>query len=320
MSLPNELILLAGGLCSGLLSGLLGAGGGVFLVPMLVALNYEPIQALGTSCLAASLTTISASMQNARMGYFSLKRVLYIGIPAVIATQISVRTVSQVPPYILLTIYGTLSLILVYFIDLRRRLVARAERAERAKRAMASNEDSVAYEGSESAYIDKRTAAYTNKSAVYTIEEPVIQVEESVPPPRGALPQWLTSATSGRLITGILAGTFAGFAGGGAGSLLVPLQMLLINEAIKVSIQTSIGVNAITSTSAWMSHASRGNVLFLDGFLIGIGGFAGAQFGTRFLPKLPDKVVSFTFITTVATLSSYILWRAWLSYKTLHGL
>jgi uncharacterized membrane protein YfcA len=105
--------------------------------------------------------------------------------------------------------------------------------------------------------------------------------------------------------------------GGGAGSVLVPMQMLILGESIKVAIQTSIGVNIITSTSSWINHATRGNVLFLEGFLLAIGGFVGAQIGTRFLPKLPDRIVKVAFNTMIVLLSAYILWKAWRNYNGL---
>lgn len=262
----NELALIIGGVVSGTLAGLLGAGGGFLCFPLLLALNYPPILALGTSTLAVSVIAISGSIQNSRMGYFNPKRVIYIGIPALITTPISAYAVSQVKPYLLLITFGVLLLLLIYLVQLRKRLI-------------------VSTTGS---------IAYTQKK----------------------LPYW-QSFTTKRVITGSLAGLFAGMVGGGSGSLLVPLQMLLLNESIKVAIQTSVGVNIITSTSAWVSHASRGNVLFTEGLLLGIGGVLGAQIGTRFLPKLPEKVVSQAFNGLIILLSIYIFWKAWRSYQGL---
>jgi uncharacterized membrane protein YfcA len=56
--MENELIfLIIGGLISGLLAGLLGIGGGTVLVPILVTLNYTPVQSVATSSLAI-ITTV----------------------------------------------------------------------------------------------------------------------------------------------------------------------------------------------------------------------------------------------------------------------
>ncbi|MEC4985190.1 MAG: sulfite exporter TauE/SafE family protein [Oscillatoria sp. PMC 1068.18] len=115
--------------------------------------------------------------------------------------------------------------------------------------------------------------------------------------------------------TGALAGLLAGLFGVGGGVILVPLQMLLLGEKIKVAIQTSLGVVVITSISAATGHAYQGNVLVWVGILLGLGGLVGAQFSTRFLPKIPDQIVSLLFRMLLVILAIYFFWRAWNSYQ-----
>lgn len=117
-----------------------------------------------------------------------------------------------------------------------------------------------------------------------------------------------------RIITGGAAGILAGLFGVGGGVIMVPLQMLLLQEQIKVAIQTSLGVIIITAVSACVGHALQGNVLFLPGMLLGAGGLLGAQISTRVLPKLSDSLVSLIFRLFLATLSIYIFWQAWNNY------
>lgn len=119
-----------------------------------------------------------------------------------------------------------------------------------------------------------------------------------------------------RLFTGGAAGFLAGFFGVGGGVIMVPLQILLLGETIKAAIQTSLGVIVITAVSACVGHAWRGNVLLLEGLLLGIGGLIGAQISTRFLPKLRDTTVTIAFRTLLGLLSIYVFVQAWVSY---HG-
>ena len=77
------LILAGGGIFSGILSGLLGIGGGFIIVSLLVALGYPPIQAVATSSLVIVLSSSTGSFYNWRNGYLDLKRVVYIAIPAI---------------------------------------------------------------------------------------------------------------------------------------------------------------------------------------------------------------------------------------------
>lgn len=122
--------------------------------------------------------------------------------------------------------------------------------------------------------------------------------------------------TIARLGTGGAAGILAGLFGVGGGVIMVPLQILLLGENIKTAIQTSLGVIVITAISACIGHTLAGNVLPLEGLLLGIGGLLGAQVSTRFLPKLPDAIVSLIFRGFLGMLSLYIFWQAWQSYSS----
>lgn len=108
-----------------------------------------------------------------------------------------------------------------------------------------------------------------------------------------------------RTMTGSLAGLVAGLVGVGGGAIMVPLQMLLLGETIKVAIQTSLGVVVLTAVSATIGHTINGHVLFSQGIILGIGGLFGAQLGTRYLPKLPDPVISNLFRLTLLLTAIY---------------
>lgn len=96
---------------------------------------------------------------------------------------------------------------------------------------------------------------------------------------------------------------------------MVPLQIILLGETIKAAIQTSLGVIVMTSLAALVGHTVAGNVLVVEGVILGTGGFCGAQLSTRILPKLPDRTVSLLFRGFLAILAIYIFWRAWLEYS-----
>ncbi len=113
-----------------------------------------------------------------------------------------------------------------------------------------------------------------------------------------------------KIFTGSSAGVLAGLFGVGGGVIMVPLQILLLGEPIKVAIQTSLGVIVLTAISACVGHALNGNVLFIPGYLLGTVGLIGAQFSTRMLPKLQDELVSFAFTSMLLLLSVYIFWQA----------
>lgn len=256
MSSVNKGVLAIAGLFSGLLAGLLGIGGGAVLVPILILFGYSPVQAVATSSLAIVITSLSGSLQNWRMGYLDVKRVVALGFPALITAQIGVYLAESIRAYLLLFSLGIFLIINVFLGVWRDRIITRG----------------------------------------------------------GTLEKVNIHPTIARLGTGGIAGILAGLFGIGGGVIMVPLQMLLLGEPIKVAIQTSLGVIVITAISACLGHALAGNVLFLVGIILGIGGLVGAQISTRYLPKLPDRIVSFCFYFLISILSIYTFWEAWRSY------
>ncbi|MBD2744544.1 sulfite exporter TauE/SafE family protein [Coleofasciculus sp. FACHB-1120] len=277
MTTTSLLIFAIAGLFAGILAGFLGIGGGTVLVPLLVALKYTPVQAVGTSSLAILITAISGSAQNWRMGLFSFKRVIAIGFPAVVTAQIGAYLATQFRPYLLLTAFGLLLLLNIYLVELRKQLTIKKKQ-----------EEELQIQGSHESTIPRNSNIFFNPNFA-------------------------------RIATGSAAGILAGLFGVGGGVIMVPLQILLLGETIKVAIQTSLGVIVITAISATIGHAFRGNVLLVEGLLLGCGGFLGAQISTRFLPKLPDEVVSLAFRTLLGILSIYVFWQAWQNYNNFNN-
>lgn len=253
MIATNMLLLAIGGLTSGILAGFLGIGGGIVLVPLLITVGYTPLQAVATSSLAIVVTSISGSFHNWRMGYFDLKRVIYLAIPAIATAPIGVYIGNRIPSYILLTVFGILLIVNIFLVEWRKKLSQRKDD------------------------LDQKQF------------NPMIS----------------------RISTGSLAGILAGLLGVGGGIILVPLQMLLLKESIKTAIQTSLGAIVAIATCASVVHGASGNILLLQGFILGTGGVVGAQISTRCLPKLSDSTIRKFFRLFLAVLSVYMFWKAW---------
>ncbi|MCJ2543888.1 sulfite exporter TauE/SafE family protein [Thermostichus vulcanus] len=302
----NGLALGVGGLLAGILAGFLGIGGGTILVPLQVSLGIPPIQAVATSNLSIVMTSIAGSVQNWRMGLLDLKRVILLGIPALITAQVGAMIASRIPGYLLLAAFGVLLLVNTYLVELRKKVASQAQLLEKQVAAENSAENSASpIEG------------------LGLGEGP-----QGIPLPsaREPMPAWLA-----RTLTGGTAGLLAGLFGIGGGVIMVPMQILLLQETIKVAIQTSLGAIVITAIAATTSHAGlsdliwnglgwgdgtlRQNVLWIPGLILGTGGLIGVQISTRTLPKLPDKTVSLLFRGFLAILSLYIFWQAWQDYQ-----
>jgi uncharacterized membrane protein YfcA len=285
MTVSELLILGAAGLFAGILAGFLGIGGGTVIVPLLVALNYAPVQAVATSGLSIVITAISGSIQNWRMGYLSLSQVAGIGFPAVITAQIGAYLAGIFPPYLLLLTFGLLLWLNIYLIEVRKSLTAK-EKAEAEQGELGGQ-------------------AGQGKNPQLPITNYQLPKNSNI----------LFHPTFAKIATGSAAGLLAGLFGVGGGVIMVPLQILLLGESIKTAIQTSLGVIVITAISATVGHAARGNVLWVVGLILGGGGLLGVQVSTRFLPRLPDRIVSLAFRSLLAVLSIYVFWQAWQKFS-----
>ncbi|MCF3570423.1 sulfite exporter TauE/SafE family protein [Planktothrix agardhii 1806] len=151
--------------------------------------------------------------------------------------------------------------------------------------------------------VRKQITANKKQLEEQQISESTINSEDNIP----------FNPVFARILTGSSAGILAGLFGVGGGIIMVPLQILLLGETIKVAIQTSLGVIMITAISACIGHAMQGNVLWIPGIVLGLGGLLGAQISTRFLPKLSDQTVTLMFRIFLIIISVYIFKQAWLS-------
>lgn len=224
------LTLSLGGLFAGCLAGLSGIGGGLLLVPLMVAMGITPIQAVGTSTFAKFMISASGSWQNWCMGSLDFQRVATLGVPSLLSAQLGAYVATRLPSYLLLSTFGGLLLANICLIKFRKQ-INQPKQSE--------------------------TSQQQNQLLLF-----------------------------GRAITGTAAGLLAGLFGVGGGFILVPVQILLFRETTQVAVQTSLGVVFLSSMSACVGHTVSGNVLLIQGLVLGITGALGAQLGTRLLQKL----------------------------------
>lgn len=118
----DSLTLGIGGLIIGCLAGILGIGGGVLLVPMMVALGFTAIESVATSSFVMLLISVSGSLQNWRMGKLSFQKIIVLGLPSLLTAQLGVYLLGYIPSYVLMVACGVLLLANILLIKLRKNL------------------------------------------------------------------------------------------------------------------------------------------------------------------------------------------------------
>jgi uncharacterized membrane protein YfcA len=108
VSIPGLLVL---GLVIGVASGLFGIGGGVIIVPILVALfGAGDLLAKGTSLLAIIPGAVTGTVQNARAGLVDVIDGTIVGVTAAIATFGGVALASALSPQLATILFAILLL------------------------------------------------------------------------------------------------------------------------------------------------------------------------------------------------------------------
>jgi uncharacterized protein len=120
---PIEAVVLLGiGLLAGVLSGLIGVGGGVVIVPgMELALGAGDLLAKGTSLLTMVPTSVSGTVANLRRGVVDIRVGLTVGITAAVCSPIGAFIAGVVDPQVGTWMFAGF-LVVVALIVLRRGL------------------------------------------------------------------------------------------------------------------------------------------------------------------------------------------------------
>lgn len=252
-------LLLVLGTFTGTLSGLLGIGGGLLMVPALTMFGVPLVQATATSLVGVFLSSVSGSLRNLKMKELNWRVSIVLAAFGIFTAQGGAWLGDRIPDHWLSLSFAGLLLLTIYLMNLRQSLKSR--------------------------------------HAINT-ELPTESKLASTP--------IRYAPTAG---IGLLVGLLSGLFGVGGGLVMVPLQMLLLNEPIKSAVRTSLGAIVAIAVSALAQHAWNGNVLWIPGLCLGVGGIVGAQIGTRLLPKFPDRTVSLMFRYTLIILAVYMVVR-----------
>jgi len=122
--------LVATGLATGILSGLLGVGGGIIVVPALIlGFGASDLVAKGTSLLMMIPTAISGTVGNIRRNNVDLPAAALVGVAACTTTALGAWIASLLDPFAANLLFA------VFIVFIAAQMAVRTVRAQRARRA-----------------------------------------------------------------------------------------------------------------------------------------------------------------------------------------
>ncbi len=260
------IIAVIAGLVIGLLSGLLGVGGGSIMVPVFVlGFGMSAVTATGTSLFAVIPTALTGAITHLQGKTANLKVGLSMGLGGACAAPAGVWLAQNSPEWLVMV---AVSVVIAYsaFTTLRKAL-----RQPEAPNAAKGAEGLEGAENAESARIAKGSEGV-----------------EAIPPFTGKV---FVKA----LFIGLGAGLAGGFVGLGGGFLMIPLMLSVLNFPMVIASGTSlIGVVCISTPGA-ITQMTYGSVDILTGLLVACGSIPGSIVGARLSKRFSDRTLRFMF-------------------------
>ncbi len=250
-------VFIAVGLVVGILSGMLGVGGGTILVPLFkLGFGLPPLFATATSMFTIIPTSISGFITHLRNRTCVPRFGLAAGIGGALTSPLGVQLAAASPDWAIMV---AAALVIAYSAVT---MVSKGVKLWRANAAASSKEDAPANPPSQ--------------SATYSV-------------PSGAKPVLLAGAI------GLVAGVLSGYVGVGGGFLMVPLFMQLLGMPMKLTSGTSLIGVMLLAIPGTVMQAMLGNVQWVLGICVSVGAIPGAMIGSRLMQRIPEMVLRFLF-------------------------
>lgn len=278
----------------GVLSGMLGIGGGTVLVPIF-KLGYamDAIASTATSLFTIIPTSISGMITHIRNKTCIPALGVAAGIGGAITSPVGVWLASISPEW---TIMVAAALVIAYSASTMFQKAIKGLKQDRAKKAA----DVVGATDASGACGASGSVVATNAAHVADIADVTDAGDVAVVADVADAGVDLNILKTRRniilcAIIGLIAGVMSGYVGVGGGFIMVPLFMQLLNLPIRLTSGTSLIAILILATSGTVLQAIYGNIDWVAGIFIAVGSIPGAYLGSRLITRIPETVLRFIF-------------------------
>lgn len=269
----------------GVLSGLLGIGGGTVMVPLFrLAFGMEPIAATATSLFTIVPTSISGMWKHAK-NKTSLPRVgIVCGLTGACLSPVGVWAANVSPGW---AIMGAAAVVVMYssFTMLKKALAApkggAAKGSRKACEKKATTSDAAAV-GAAGATGDAAAGGSSAAGAqAAPLEAPAIKLT----------PKYVAKVA----LIGVVAGFMSGYVGVGGGFIMVPLFVSMLGIPMRLASGTSLTAVCILAIPGVIEQAVLGNIDYMVGVAMMVGSIPGAIVGANLVKRVPERALRFAF-------------------------
>lgn len=272
------------GVAIGILSGMLGIGGGTVMVPLFrLAFGLDPLAATATSLFSIIPTSLAGLSKHLRNGTCIPRIGLICGFAGACASPFGVLAATHSPNW---AVMGGTSLVIGYSsITMLRRGIA----AVRAERAAAAASPSKAI-GAERAGADA-----TASKAAGACAGSVKDAEGACSSIEAAYVAMTTRTVAAMIAIGLIAGFMGGYVGVGGGFIMVPLFISVLGISMREASGTSLVAVCILAVPGVIEQALLGNVHVSVGLAIAVGSMPGSILGASLVKRIPESALRLLF-------------------------
>lgn len=275
----TSIVLVLVGVGIGVLSGLLGIGGGTIMVPVLrLGYGLDAFMATATSLFAIIPISLAGAITHIRARSCFPKLGLLLGIAGAVTSSAGVYLGSISPSWLIML---AAAIIIVYsaFTMLRKAL----------RMGKGGTDPSVA--GGQKG-IDPATPTGNKGTDPHGAHE-----AKQTPPCAFAFTRKNVALA---VVIGLIAGFASGYVGVGGGFIMVPLMTAWLGIPMKRTSGTSLIAIIILAIPGVIQQAFLGHIDYLAGIMLCVGAIPGAVFGARLVPRVPERTLRFIFAGLLA--------------------
>ena len=292
------------GIVVGILSGLLGIGGGTILVPVFrLAFGMSPVMSTATSLFTIIPTSLSGAVSHVRHRTCVPSLGVAAGLGGAVTSPFSVWLATISPGWLIMVVAALVigwSAVKILGKAIKMKPVGKARaQAGTAQQGTKQTGTGSAEPGGAASAAAVAGAAVASAAAMAGTPDPAAsqraaaQAEASGEPPRFQKMTRRQLAVGAGI--GLIAGVASGYVGVGGGFIMVPLMLSLVGIAMKQASGTSLIAVAILAIPGVVEQVLLGNVQYLAGIAVAIGSIPGAVVGARLLRVVPERQLRFLF-------------------------
>ena len=297
---PENALAFAGwvllGLAVGILSAMLGIGGGTIMIPAFRLLGgLSAVQSSATSLFTIVPTGIAGVVRHLRAGTCRVPVGLAAGIGGACTSVLGARLAHVAPGW---TIMLAAAAVIGYSAVTMLVKALRPSRAATAATATASPQPAATTPAAATTATAKPAApaaATTSAAATTAAAKPAATAPAaSTESPAPAAPTSSREIIIAALI-GLVAGVLSGFVGVGGGFMMVPLFCSALKMDMRHAAGTSLLAVLFIATPAAITQLVLGNVDLFAGCVVALGAVFGTGIGQRIAKRMSDRGLRLAF-------------------------